>query len=331
MTRDLAAPAIDGEQVRPIDFPAEVEAVVALLTEINVYDQPGWFPTVPGLTNDWAPTSTFVPDRDLVALEVAGRLVGLARHSWRDRPAVIHHRIEVYVHPDLRRRGLGTKLLAWAEARAREAAMEPHGLDPAKPHQLGGGASDGLGATAGFGAAHGYVPYRHHAEMRRPLADPIRDAPLPDGLEIRPVVPEQHRAIYDADQEAFRDHWDHAEPAVGDYERFCGDPNNDTSLWQVAWDGDEVAGLVINSILPHENELTGEQAGWLDSVATRRPWRGRGVASALIARSLLVFRDRGMDVANLGVDTANPTGALGLYESFGFQPKRTWTFYRKPF
>jgi mycothiol synthase len=318
-------------QLRPLDFPAEAEAVVELLTAINRHDQPGWFPSVAGLTNDWAPTGTFFPDRDLQGLTVDGRLVGLARHSWRDRPAVVHHRVEVSVHPDVRRHGLGTRLLAWAEARARESAMESHGIAPDKAHQYGGGASDSLPATALFAAARGFVPYRHHADMRRPLADPIRDAPLPDGLEIRPVREEHHRAIYEADQEAFRDHWDHAEPVEGDYERFFGDPDNDTSLWQIAWDGDEVAGLVINGIYRHENEQTGEQTGWLDSVATRRPWRGRGVAAALIARSLHVLRERGMEIAALGVDTANPTGALGLYESFGFRPKQTWTFYRKPF
>jgi GNAT superfamily N-acetyltransferase len=102
-------------------------------------------------------------------------------------------------------------------------------------------------------------------------------------------------------------------------------------MWQVAWDGDEVAGLVINSIIPVENEETGELVGWLDSVATRRPWRGRGVASALIARSLAVLRERGMEIASLGGDVENPTGALGLYESFGFRPTRRWAFYRKPF
>ena len=316
---------------RPLDFPAEAESVVELLTAVNTHDKPGWFPSVAGITNDWAPTSTFFPDRDLQALTADGRLVGLARHTWRERPAVVHHRLEVFVRPELRRQGLGSRLLDWAEARARESALEPHGLAADKPHQFGGAAPDTVAATGAFAAAQGFVPYRHHADMRQQLADPIRDVPVPAGLEVRPVLPEHHRAIYDADQEAFRDHWDHAEPVEGDFERFFGDPDNDTSLWQIAWDGDEVAGLVINGIIRHENEQTGEQVGWLDSVATRRPWRGRGVASALISRSLHVLRERGMEIAALGVDTENPTGALGLYESFGFRPTRTWTFYRKPF
>ena len=322
---------VAGARLRAIDFPAEAEAVVKLLTAVNTHDQPGWFPTVAGITNDWSPTSTFFPDRDLQGLELDGRLVGLGRHSWRERPAVVNHRVEVYVHPDLRRQGHGSRLLAWAEARARESAMEPHGIASDKVHQFGSAGADNLAASPAFAAARGFVPYRHHADMRRPLADPIREVPVPDGLDVRPVVEAHHRAIWDADEESFRDHWDHAEPVEGDYERFFGDPDIDTTLWQVAWDGGEVAGLVLNTIYRHENENTGEQVGWLDSVATRRPWRGKGVASALISRSLHVLRERGMEIAALGVDTANPTGARGLYESFGFRPTKTWTFYRKPF
>jgi hypothetical protein len=38
-----------------------------------------------------------------------------------------------------------------------------------------------------------------------------------------------------------------------------------------------------------------------------------------------------MDIAALGVDAENPTGALQLYQRAGFHPEGRWTFYRKPF
>ena len=317
--------------LRAIDFPAEAQAVVDLFQATSKHDRVPWFPTLEQMVNDWSPTGTFDPGRDLQCIEVDGRIVGIGRHSWRERPSVVHHRVEVYVHPEHRRQGHGRRLLAWAEARARAAVTEGTGGPTDKPHQFGSSGPDSVPAAEAFASTMGYEPYRFHFEMRRPLADPIREARLPEGLEVRPVQPEHHRAIWDADEESFRDHWDHAEPVEGDFERFFGDPDIDTSLWQVAWDGDQVAGLVINTIYPHENRHSGEEIGWVDSVATRRPWRGRGVAAALIARSLAVLRERGMQIASLGVDAENPTGALGLYESFGFRPLRRYVFYRKPF
>jgi ribosomal protein S18 acetylase RimI-like enzyme len=317
--------------VRPLSLPDDAQEVIDLIVAINLHDQPGYFPTVEGLLNDWAPGPTFDPAADLRGLEVDGRLVGVARHSWRDRPAVVNHRLEIWVHHEHRRHGLGTRLLAWAEERARASVDEGRGGPADKPHQFGGAGPQGLPAVPGFAAARGYEPYRYHFEMRRDLADPIPDAPVPEGLEVRPVEPAHYRAIFEADEEAFRDHWDHAATVEGDFERFIGDPDLDPTLWQVAWDRDEVAGFVLNAIYARENELRGLQAGWLEGVATRRPWRGRGVAGALIARSLAILRERGMAVAGLGVDAENPTGALGLYERFGFRPVKTWAFYRKRF
>ena len=49
----------------------------------------------------------------------------------------------------------------------------------------------------------------------------------------------------------------------------------------------------------------------------RRPWRGRGLARALLLTALEEFRRRGLPAAYLGVDTLNPTGALHLYTSVG--------------
>ena len=74
----------------------------------------------------------------------------------------------------------------------------------------------------------------------------------------------------------------------------------------------------------------GIQRGWLDSVFTRRAWRRRGLARALIVRSLHLLRDRGLETAALGVDADNPSGAFGLYESAGFSATQRYISWRKP-
>ena len=61
----------------------------------------------------------------------------------------------------------------------------------------------------------------------------------------------------------------------------------------------------------------------------RRPWRGRGLATALLVRGMIAFRAAGMDAASLGVDTENPTGAVGLYERVGFTVNRRFVRLRR--
>ena len=51
----------------------------------------------------------------------------------------------------------------------------------------------------------------------------------------------------------------------------------------------------------------------------RKAYRRRGVARALLARSLRTVRDAGAARAALGVDTENVNRALDLYEGLGFR------------
>jgi mycothiol synthase len=165
--------------------------------------------------------------------------------------------------------------------------------------------------------------------MVRPTLDHVPDIPLPDGFEIRPIDAELARRVWHADIEAFADHWggfDHSEEHL---QRWLDSPVNDVTLWVVAFDGDEVAGGVINSIDEDQNAALGVRRGWLSSVFTRRAWRRRGLARALIARSLAVHRERGQTSAALGVDADNPSGALGLYEGLGFAVDQRAIAWRK--
>ena len=154
---------------------------------------------------------------------------------------------------------------------------------------------------------------------------------LPEGLILRPPKGEpEMRKVFDADAEAFADHWGGFDASEAAYRQWLNDPDYDPQLFVVAWDGDQVAGAVWNVILEQENRELGRARGLLDSVFVRRPWRGRGLASSLVGHSLALLRDRGMTSAVLGVDADNPLGALGLYQKAGFEVESRSTGYRKP-
>jgi mycothiol synthase len=320
-----------GIWLRPFEPERDFPIITELIAEVSAHDGEPWRPTAAELEVEWSPTSGYVPARDTLLAFDGGRLVGATTSGWRERTGTVVHNIEVWVRPGDRRRGIGTTLVRWSEAHAVAAVRAGYGGSPTLPHVHNGGVDRDHEAANAFARAMGYAPIRYGYLMQRDLSEPIPDAPLPTGIEVRPVVEADHRQIWAADAEAFLDHWENAVREESDFRRFFENPMLDTSLWQVAWAGGEVAGSVINFIYPEENRDLGIDVGWLQHVSTRRAYRGRGVAGALIVRSLRALRERGMAVARLGVDGENPTGALALYQRFGFVEFRGWTVQRKPF
>ena len=176
----------------------------------------------------------------------------------------------------------------------------------------------------------GFEQVRWFFDMVRPSLDEIEEPMLPEGLEFRPLREEQLRQLWDADMESFRDHWGGFDGSEESYQRWRSDPKFDIDLLVVAWDGDEIAGGVVNEINEVENKAFNRKRGWLQSVFVRRPWRRRGVGRAVVLRSLQALRVRGMTSAGLGVDADNPNGALGLYTGTGFEVELRSAAYRKP-
>ena len=267
-------------------------------------------------------------ERDIVLAEVDGRLVAYARVFWSELvEGGRSYENFGFVDPEWRRRGIGSALHRHNEARLREIAA---GHPEIAPKWL---SSEGVDRDAGNEAllrGDGYAPVRYFSEMVAPSLDGILPPPLPDGIELRPVTRDQYRRIWDAEAEAFRDHWGEAEWTEEDWRIFEAAPENaDPSLWRVGWDGDEVAGVIVTTVPAEENERQGRNRVYIGGVSVRRPWRRRGLARALLASSLVAAREAGYDGAGLGVDTDSPTGATELYRSLGFEPVKTFTAWRK--
>jgi mycothiol synthase len=333
MKTDTAAPAaeIDGLVLRPYAGEPDLPEMVRIQNEEWEADGLGYRETVADQVAYFGHASEqFDASRDVSIAEVDGRMVGHARRDWVDaNDGVREYRSRGAVDPAWRRRGIGTALLADAE-RWQSALASTHETN--RPRVLGTFTEERNEGANALARRAGYEPARWFFDMRRSgLQDELPAIrPMPDGIEVRPVLPEQLLQIWRADIEAFRDHWGGGDDSEEAFRRYQDSPDFDTSLWVVAWDGDEVAAAVVNTIYAHENEATGSRRGWLDSVFTRRAWRKRGLASALIARSLHVLAARGMDTAMLGVDADNPSGALRLYESFGFVVTDRGQAWRKP-
>lgn len=269
------------------------------------------------------------PARDIVVAEVGGRMVGFGWVDWvQTTDGKREYRTRGHVEPAWRRQGVGSAILAHNEALLlRTAAGHPDDL----PRVFGAFAPERrVGAVALLTGA-GYQPVRYFFDMLRPTLDDIDLPPLPEGMQLRSVSDDEgYRRLFAADSEAFMDHWGGFDTSEATYQVWLHEPNFDPSLFVIAWDGDEIAGAVINAIDAEENVALDRRWGILDSVFVRRPWRRRGLAAALVGRSLALLRERGMTSAWLGVDADNPTGALGVYERAGFGVHLRSSAYHKP-
>lgn len=216
------------------------------------------------------------------------------------------------VHPAWRGRGIGRAVLAWLEGRGRQKLAESGKELPAR---LAVFVDEHARDNRRLYAAAGFSPIRWYTEMRRDLAEPLPEVAL-EGIRVEQWRPELDEAVRLAHNEAFADHWGSEPRTPADWKH---GPHFVPAWTFVALEGDEVVGYTLSGRYEDDFAVVGYSFGYSELLGVRRAWRGRGVAVALLAAAMAAFREDGMAYAVLGVDTANPSGAHGLYERLGYR------------
>lgn len=326
-------PELSGLVLRGFRGEADYPNILAVINASKVADQIERSDTLEDIARNYAHLHHCDPYQDMVFAEVNGETVGYSRVWWDFNAEGEWLGMQVaFLLPAWRRKGIGTAILRQDERRLRQIAerlLAEGIITPQTRCYLDAFAMDSEVGAHALLQSEGYSPVRYEFSMLRPLAEPVEVTPMPEGLEVRPVRPEDIRAVWDASQEAFRDHWNPIPEPEEELRKILEDPDFDPGLWQVGWDGDQVAGSVMNFFDSEENQEYNRKRGYTEGISVRRPWRKRGLARALLTRSLKMFQDMGMQEAALGVDSENLSGALRLYESVGFRPVKRMTFYRK--
>ena len=321
------APQIPGLRFRHFRGDEDYAQILAIINGSKDADGVERSDTLEDITNNYQHLTNCDPFSDMLFAEINGKTVAYSRVFWyqEENGPRIYYTFG-FMLPEWRRKGMGTAMLHWNEARLREIAA---GHPQNGRRFLQAEVSDGEGSTIALLERQGYRPARYGFEMKRALSEPFPEAPMPAGLEVRPVEPEHLRPIWDAASEAFRDHWGYSPPKEEDYQQWLNDPLLDPSLFKIAWEGDEVAGMVQNFVNLNENEEYERQRGYTEGICVRRSWRKRGLAKALIVQSMQMFKEMGMTETALGVDAENTSGALNLYKSCGYTVMKKNTTYRK--
>lgn len=270
------------------------------------------------LKHEWE-SPEFELERDAFLVEALdGRIVGFEEFNNEYAHEVLH--TDGYVHPDFKGRGIGTILLRAVEKRARaemglakqdvrislRSIIDNRDPDSHELHQN-----------------EGYQPLRYHWRMEIVLDGPPSEPKFPEGIELRPFIKGEHDVpIWQAQNEAWRDHWGSHDVSLEEWKRSrFDDPEFNPDLWAIAWDGDEVAGFSLNRYRMG--------IGWIRTLGVRRPWRKRGLGEALLLHSFGEFYKRGTRTIGLGVDAQNPTGATRLYQRVGMHAASEYVTYEK--
>lgn len=272
-------------------------------------------------------SANYDPQKDLILAEINGELVAYMKTMCRrelDGTYVNFHSIQQV--PEWRGKGIDRVLLRWIDSHAAEVhSSRESGSKTVTNVNVHMNEQDLVPLLE----SEDYTPVRFAFEMQTDDLDHIPDAPMPEGLEIRPAVPADYMKIIRASVEAFKDEWGAVEMTDADIERWLKNPQHQPEMWVVAWDGDEVAGSILNFIDHARNERTGLKVGFTEFIGVGRPWRKRGLARAMLSRSMHIHKEAGMTQTELGVDADNLSGALRLYESMGYKVVSRETTYRK--
>jgi mycothiol synthase len=325
------APEIPGLSFRPFRGAADFGPMAAVLTESQRADHYERSVSAEDLAKAYANSLTNCdPARDMIMAQVAGELVGYVRGWWEEEsPSLLLYRHGGFLLPAWRRKGIGRAMLGWVEKRLKMIA-ENHPRGPNKSFQIS--VSQFQEGTVALLEQAGYRPVRYFLEMVRPNLDALPDFPLPVGLEIRPVTPDQYRGIWESAHHSSEEEWGNPEPTEKAYQDWLKDVLFQPQLWQVAWDKEtgRSAGHVLSYINHEENKQFDRQRGYTEGVGVSREWRRRGVARALISHSLQAQKAAGMNESALVADSASTSGVTALYESCSFQIVKRDTVYRKP-
>jgi mycothiol synthase len=221
------------------------------------------------------------------------------------------------VHPGHRGQGIGTWLLARIQQRASEL------LTGVRSGCFRHAVNAGDRAAAAMLKASGLHPVRHFWHMQLEVAAGFESGPTPKGIRINGIDPRVHLpAVHAVLEAAFADHWGHhREPFARWVAEQTGSPSYDPTLWLVATEAGEPVGALTASV-------AGDR-GWVDELGVLAPWRGRGIAGALLGHSFATFAGRGLQRVLLSVDADNPTGATKLYERVGMRVVSQWDMWER--
>ena len=255
-------------------------------------------------------------------MDAEGALAGAALLSRSPVQHEVRDELRVWIAPEHRRRGLGLRLVRWAESEAQSRGGEDDRTHVLRIDRCTTTLTPDPDTEAWLERA-GFEFRFAECELRRDLELLPTLPSLPPELRAVGWSEESAGQFFQAYSAAFRERpgfpgW--PEPVWR--EAFTGSPEFSPELSTVLADGNTGAAFSLCHLEP-------EGIGWVVQMGVVPAWRLHGLGIWLLAAALHGFRERGMREAALDVNLNNP-GALALYQRLGFQVRNCRRVYQKP-
>ena len=211
---------------------------------------------------------------------------------------------ELAVHPDARQHGIGRALTSQLLTLTPDGRLRlwAHGEHPA------------AGALA---HSMGFTRSRVLWQMRRPLADPLPEVVLPEGIEVRTFeVGADEQQWTEINNRAFADHPDQGGWGIDEVLLREAESWFDPKGFFLAFRDDRLVGFhwtKVHGAHGHDHPPLGE----VYVVGVDPSEQGRGLGPALTLLGLHHLQQAGLDEVLLYVDESN-ANAIRVYERLGF-------------
>ena len=254
-------------------------------------------------------------ERDARVALVEGRIVG---YSEASDPSGEGKLVYMEVRADPAHPEAGLALFDFAEEHARELSAPGGRVKLWTP--------EGAQAWRRFLESRGYAVQRQSLRMFAGLDQEPPQPAWPSGVSVRTFSCEtDERPVYELQQETFSDQCDYVPESFEDWRHWSLREPFDPELWFLAEAEGELVGISLC-----RGEWSGDsELGWVSVLGVQRPWRRKGLGSALLLHSFRELRARDKERVGLGVAADNPTGAVGLYERVGMSVERRILWYEK--
>ena len=294
---------------------ADLLSLAELLTNVFTHDQVPIVQTAKELEEEFSGDNCRL-DHDVMVVEVSSKIVGLAYTIYLPSETK-EERCYIFggVLPQFRGRGFGSMLMDWATKHAEDLL---NSTGRTLPKFIRADVSQQNESAARLFAKMGMRAVRYEEDLIRSLEN-IPEIRVPSEYTITTWDMARNEEARTVKNLAFDDHW--------------GSTPTSSEMWLQLTQGstarighsffalnqkNEIVGLLLTHRFESDDELLGMKIGWIDKLATLAEHRKQSIGKNLLRHALSSYLSDGLTHAALTVDTQNPTGAYGLYESIGF-------------